>query len=68
MQDAGIPTPFKAVLQRVRGGDDSRPERQGAPKVNVKVIGPKKVSSKSLLNPWDPDTTYSGHKGQGFHV
>jgi hypothetical protein len=38
------------------------------PTVNVKVIGPKKASSKSLLNPWDPDATYSGHKGQGYHV
>jgi hypothetical protein len=52
----------------VRGGDDSRPGRQDAPKVNIKVIGPKKAFSKSLQNPSDPDATYSVHKGEGFRI
>ena len=37
---------------------------------NEKVIvkDPKTVSSTSLQNPSDPDTTYDGHKGQGYQA
>lgn len=34
----------------------------------VTVKAPKEIPSDSLQNPSDPDTTYSGHKGQGFQV
>jgi hypothetical protein len=34
----------------------------------VKVKNPKEIPSDSLQNPSDPDATYSGHKGQGYHV
>jgi len=32
------------------------------------VKEPKQISSDSLQNPSDPDSTYSGHKGQGYQV
>ena len=34
----------------------------------VTVKPPKEIPSDSLQNPSDPDTTYSGHKGQGYQV
>jgi IS5 family transposase len=34
----------------------------------VKVKDPKSVPSTSLQNPSDPEATYSGHKGQGYHI
>ncbi|MDR2367072.1 MAG: transposase [Deltaproteobacteria bacterium] len=34
----------------------------------VELLPAKEISSGSLQNPTDPDATYSGHKGQGFHV
>lgn len=34
----------------------------------VTVKAPKEIPSDSLQNPSDPDTTYSGHKGQGYQV
>lgn len=37
-------------------------------KSTVCVKPPKEVASDSLQNPSDPDATYSGHKGQGYHV
>jgi hypothetical protein len=36
--------------------------------VEIEVKPPKEVPSDSLQNPSDPDATYSGHKGQGYHV
>ena len=29
---------------------------------------PKEIASDSLQNPSDPDTSYSGHKGQGYQI
>ncbi len=34
----------------------------------VKLKAPKEIPSDSLQNPSDPDASYSGHKGQGYHV
>jgi len=34
----------------------------------VTVKAPKEIPSDSLQNPSDPDTTYSGHKGQGYQI
>jgi hypothetical protein len=34
----------------------------------VEVKKPKDVPSDSLQNPSDPDSTYDGHKGQGYQV
>jgi hypothetical protein len=34
----------------------------------VEVKKPKEIASDSLQNPSDPDTTYSGHKGQGYQL
>lgn len=34
----------------------------------VTVKKPKEIPSDSLQNPSDPDSTYSGHKGQGYQV
>lgn len=39
--------------------DDSNP---------VSIKPSKEIPSDSLQNPSDPDATYSGHKGQGYHV
>jgi hypothetical protein len=36
--------------------------------VQVEVKDPKEVPSDSLQNPSDPDASYSGHKGQGYHA
>jgi len=36
--------------------------------IEVAVKPPKEVPSDSLQNPSDPDASYSGHKGQGYHV
>ncbi len=36
--------------------------------IEVTVKPPKEVPSDSLQNPSDPDASYSGHKGQGYHV
>lgn len=41
------------------GGDGSVP---------VKLKDAKKVGSRSLQTPHDPDVTYSGHKGKGYSV
>lgn len=42
--------------------------KAGEGKSTVEVKPPKEVPSDSLQNPSDPDATYSGHKGQGYHV
>jgi hypothetical protein len=34
----------------------------------VEIKKPKEIPSSSLQNPSDPDASYSGHKGQGYHV
>jgi len=34
----------------------------------VELKRPKEIPSDSLQNPSDPDSTYSGHKGQGYQV
>lgn len=34
----------------------------------VELKKPKEIPSDSLQNPSDPDTTYSGHKGQGYQM
>jgi hypothetical protein len=34
----------------------------------VDLKKPKKIASDSLQNPSDPDSSYSGHKGQGYQV
>ena len=35
---------------------------------HVTVKKPKEIPSDSLQNPSDPDSSYSGHKGQGYQV
>ena len=55
------------LMQRVLSDHchiDTDPD--GGKKVTVKK--PAEVPSDSLQNPSDPDATYSGHKGQGYHV
>jgi hypothetical protein len=42
-------------------------EEKGAP-AELKVKPSREIPSDSLQNPSDPDATYSGHKGQGYHV
>jgi len=37
-------------------------------KTLVEVKKPKEIPSDSLQNPSDPDTTYDGHKGQGYQI
>ena len=37
-------------------------------KKRVEVKKPKDIASDSLQNPSDADTTYSGHKGQGYQL
>jgi len=37
-------------------------------KTTLEIKAPKEIPSDSLQNPSDPDATYSGHKGQGYHV
>ncbi len=37
-------------------------------KTLVEVRKPKEIPSDSLQNPSDPDTTYDGHKGQGYQI
>jgi hypothetical protein len=34
----------------------------------IEIKKPKDIPSDSLQNPSDPDSTYSGHKGQGYQV
>jgi IS5 family transposase len=43
-------------------------QRDSGEAVVVRIKDPKEVPSTSLQNPSDPDSTYSGHKGQGYHV
>ena len=42
-------------------------EEEGAP-AELRVKPSREIPSDSLQNPSDPDATYSGHKGQGYHV
>lgn len=53
------------LLARVLKDQCNLTEDQDNP-VEVKL--PKEIASDSLQNPSDPDATYSGHKGQGYHV
>ena len=34
----------------------------------IEIKKPKEIPADSLQNPFDPDATYSGHKGQGYQV
>ncbi len=55
------------LMQRVLSDHchiDTDPD--GGKRLTVKK--PAEVPSDSLQNPSDPDATYSGHKGQGYHV
>ena len=36
--------------------------------IEIELKKSKEISSSSLQNPSDPDATFSGHKGQGYHV
>lgn len=40
----------------------------GSDDAPVEIKPPKQIPSDSLQNPSDPDATFSGHKGQGYHV
>ncbi len=54
------------LLQRVLKEQCNLTESDGNKKVEIKK--PKEISSDSLQNPSDSDSTYSGHKGQGYQV
>ena len=51
---------------------NGRPEADdddaGEGKVPIGLKEPKEVRSDSLQSPYDPDVTYSGHKGKGYEV
>jgi len=49
-----------------RPGDDDDDAEEG--KVPIALKEPKDVRSDSLQSPYDPDVTYSGHKGKGYEV
>jgi hypothetical protein len=44
------------------------PPEAGKGKPSVVIKKPKDIPSNSLQNPSDPDASFSGHKGQGFHA
>ena len=46
--------------------DSSLSSAKGLPEVEVKVK--KKTGGRVIQNPSDPDATYSGHKGAGYHA
>jgi len=56
-----------ATLVRVLKEHCEIKEEQGAP-AELRVKPSREIPSDSLQNPSDPDATYSGHKGQGYHV
>jgi hypothetical protein len=49
-----------------RPGDDDDDVGEG--KVPVALKDPKEVHSDSLQSPYDPEVTYSGHKGKGYEA
>lgn len=49
-----------------RPGDDDDDAGEG--KVPIALKDPKEVRPDSLQSPYDPEVTYSGHKGKGYEV
>jgi len=49
-----------------RPGDDDDDAGEG--KVPIALKSPKEVRPDSLQSPYDPEVTYSGHKGKGYEV
>ena len=49
-----------------RPGDDDDDAGEG--KVPIALKSPKEISPDSLQSPYDPEVTYSGHKGKGYEV
>ena len=49
-----------------RPGDDDDDAEEG--KVPIALKDPKEVSPDSLQSPYDPEVTYSGHKGKGYEA
>ncbi|MBE0431798.1 MAG: transposase [Dehalococcoidia bacterium] len=49
-----------------RPGDDD--DDAGETKVPIALKDPKEVPSDSLQSPYDPEATYSGHKGKGYEA
>jgi hypothetical protein len=47
---------------------DDQDDPQDCGKVSIRIKAPTEIPSTSLQNPSDPDATYSGHKGQGYHA
>ncbi len=54
------------LLKRILQEQCTLTESDGHKKVEMKK--PKEIPSDSLQNPSDSDSTYSGHKGQGYQV
>jgi hypothetical protein len=57
-----------SLLVRVLNEQCRVQETEDGQLVEIEVKPPKEISSDSLQNPSDPDASYSGHKGQGYHV
>jgi hypothetical protein len=60
---------FRHVVRVLNEQFDLTPAGDGSDSQGtLKVKEPKKISSSSLQNPTDPDASYSGHKGVGYHA
>ena len=55
-------------VERRDGGPGEDDDDAGEEKAPVALKDPKEVSADSLQSPYDPDVTYSGHKGKGYEV
>jgi hypothetical protein len=56
------------LLSRVLDEQCVVEEDEAGELVEVRTKPPKEIPSDSLQNPSDPDASYNGHKGQGYHV
>jgi hypothetical protein len=56
------------LMQRVENEQCLLVEDESGELIEVRARPAKEVQSDSLQNPSDPDASYSGHKGQGYHV
>jgi hypothetical protein len=56
------------LLQRLFAEQCEVVSEDGPDGQRVRVRDPKEISPKSLQNPFDPDATYSAHKGKGYKV
>jgi hypothetical protein len=62
-----------AMLSRAESGPGEKETRREEVTVSgdepkVELVPAKEISSGSLQNPSDPDASFSGHKGQGYHA